>query len=725
LGENVYFRDSSSSLQIYTSFPNCTIMKYMKYLLLPVFTLLCAFGTVPAVSQTLASPKVDTVRITAALLAKGFDLDSVRFRFHAGDDMRWKEPAFNDSAWQLVRNDTAGNLLPTGIGWFRTYLRAAPDVVPTIATFRGRMFFGAADIFLDGKLIQRLGTASAVAEQEEMQPFTYQPTHVFINLSDTTTHVLAVRVSRWSLPVAQTWFGLMQSVRTEIKNGISVTIRQPQAVTKRLVGQLQSTVLSSIACGLMLLIFLLQGYLYLLNRQDKMTLYFALAVLGLLVFDITGFIFDYAAFSPVFFIVNEIVQFITGAFATVFLFCGVQTYFAKPIPVWYAVLIGILALANIMLLFFVGDEAISYGPLVLLCAEVIRSTWVHVFRNRTDTNAWILGIGVSSPCLLPLLFLVEEVVGKQLVSDEIFTFLLFATIPISITFVLVRRVTEDRARLARYSQDLERDVAERTTDLQTANEEISRQMDVQTEQAREIELANTMLQEKNVEVELAREQSESLLLNILPAPIAHRLKSGERAIADRFDSVTVLFADIVGFTKLSAQTTPEELVQGLNAIFGRFDALAKHYALEKIKTIGDAYMVAGGLPERTDENDHTERVARFALDILAAMGEETLRTSKGETVQLRIGIHTGEAVAGVIGTSKFSYDLWGDTVNTASRMESHSEPGKIHVSPDVYAVLKDTFIFEERGEVEVKGKGAMQTWFLTGARPQIRSQSAS
>jgi len=248
----------------------------------------------------------------------------------------------------------------------------------------------------------------------------------------------------------------------------------------------------------------------------------------------------------------------------------------------------------------------------------------------------------------------------------------------------------------------------------TINIRLNEQKNLLEAQAVEIQLTNAQLQEKNIEVERAHEQSENLLLNILPAPIAHRLKSGERAIADKFDSVTVLFADIVGFTKLSARTTPEELVQGLNAIFERFDDLAKKYNLEKIKTIGDAYMVAGGLPERS--HDHAERVVHFALDIRTIMQDEALRTRSGEQVQLRIGIHTGEAVAGVIGTSKFAYDLWGDTVNTASRMESHSEAGKIHVSEEVHEALKERFTFEERGEIEVKGKGMMRTWFLVGTR---------
>jgi class 3 adenylate cyclase len=288
-------------------------------------------------------------------------------------------------------------------------------------------------------------------------------------------------------------------------------------------------------------------------------------------------------------------------------------------------------------------------------------------------------------------------------------------LPLVTSLLLSIRTADMTLRLERQSEILEEQVRERTRELQTANEEISRQMEVQAEQAREIELANTALQQ-------AHEESETLLLNILPAPIAHRLKSGERAIADKFDAVTVLFADIVGFTKLSARTTPEELVQGLNAIFERFDGLAKKYNLEKIKTIGDAYMVAGGLPERTD--DHCERVAMFALEIQAVMLEEALRTSAGERVQLCIGIHTGEAVAGVIGTSKFAYDLWGDTVNTASRMESHGEAGKIHCSNEVYEALKEKFVFEERGEIEVKGKGLMRTWFLTKIRSEVPKRSA-
>ena len=198
-------------------------------------------------------------------------------------------------------------------------------------------------------------------------------------------------------------------------------------------------------------------------------------------------------------------------------------------------------------------------------------------------------------------------------------------------------------------------------------------------------------------------RSERLLLNVLPGPIAVRLKQGETVIADRFPGATVLFADIVGFTPMSADQPPERVVEVLNDIFSAFDLLADDRGLEKIKTIGDAYMVAGGIPVPRD--DHCEAVADMAL---AMMRECDGRAA----VQLRIGIDAGPVVAGVIGRRKFIYDLWGDTVNTASRMESHGLPGEIQVTGRVMERLRGTYRFEPRGSVDVKGKGAMPTWLL-------------
>lgn len=211
-------------------------------------------------------------------------------------------------------------------------------------------------------------------------------------------------------------------------------------------------------------------------------------------------------------------------------------------------------------------------------------------------------------------------------------------------------------------------------------------------------------------LEAERRKSERLLLNILPAPIAKRLKEREQAIADSFDDVTVLFADIVGFTPLSESVTPKELVDLLNEIFSSFDELAERHGLEKIKTIGDAYMAAGGLPE--PRPGHDRAVAEMALEMRARVAESARR--QGHPLEIRIGLHAGPVVAGVIGRSKFVYDLWGDTVNTASRMESSGVPGEIQVTEDIRARLAEDFVFEERGEIEVKGKGRIRTFLLVG-----------
>ena len=208
-----------------------------------------------------------------------------------------------------------------------------------------------------------------------------------------------------------------------------------------------------------------------------------------------------------------------------------------------------------------------------------------------------------------------------------------------------------------------------------------------------------------------RERSERLLLNILPASIAARLKTSEAAIADHSDEVTVLFADIVGFTPLSARKTPQALVQLLDRIFTAFDALADMHGLEKIKTIGDAYMAAAGLPER--RADHAEAAARMAQGMLEAVARIAVET--GEALSLRIGLHSGPVVAGVIGRKKFIYDLWGDTVNTASRMESHGVPGAVHCSAATAALLGSEFRLDARGTVQVEGKGEMHTFLLVPA----------
>jgi adenylate cyclase len=231
-------------------------------------------------------------------------------------------------------------------------------------------------------------------------------------------------------------------------------------------------------------------------------------------------------------------------------------------------------------------------------------------------------------------------------------------------------------------------------------------------------------EQRSMEMELRkqRQQADRLLVNILPFQIAQRLKAGVRTIAEDLENVTVLFADLVEFTAASRQMTPKELVELLNDVFSTFDRLAENYGLEKIKTIGDAYMVAGGI-SRDQSNEtpsipkhiaHLQAVAAMALDMRQAIG--AFKRPDGTSFQLRVGIHIGPVMAGVIGRRKFAYDLWGDTVNIASRMESTGMADYIQVTPAVYEQLKSQFHFKRRGTIAVKGSGLMETYWLLKQR---------
>jgi adenylate cyclase len=221
--------------------------------------------------------------------------------------------------------------------------------------------------------------------------------------------------------------------------------------------------------------------------------------------------------------------------------------------------------------------------------------------------------------------------------------------------------------------------------------------------------------------EREQQRSERLLVNILPPKVAERLKDRpETTIADAYPAASILFTDMAGFTARASDTTPEELVAFLNGVYTRLDGLVERHGLEKIKTSGDAYMVVSGVPEPL--SDHAAPLAALALDIRDALAG--LTDPKGRAVPVRIGIASGPVVAGVVGSRKFFYDVWGDAVNTASRMESTGEAGKIQVAPAMRELLGERFAFEERGVVEVRGKGPMRTWWLLGQRAEAPIRNA-
>jgi class 3 adenylate cyclase len=213
--------------------------------------------------------------------------------------------------------------------------------------------------------------------------------------------------------------------------------------------------------------------------------------------------------------------------------------------------------------------------------------------------------------------------------------------------------------------------------------------------------------ERNLRTEHAR--AERLLLNVLPAEIAEQLKAHPgKTIAQQFDQITALFADVVGFTPLSSRLSPQEAVRLLNELFTAFDRIAASYDLEKVKTMGDGYMIVAGAP--TPRDDDCDAIARLALDMRDWVDHRV--ADDGIKLRIRIGINSGSAVGAVVGTTKFAYDMWGDTINIASRMESSGVPGRIQVAKPAFSRLKNSYVLEPRGSIDIKGKGELETWFL-------------
>lgn len=253
---------------------------------------------------------------------------------------------------------------------------------------------------------------------------------------------------------------------------------------------------------------------------------------------------------------------------------------------------------------------------------------------------------------------------------------------------------------------------EEPSDLERENRSLRKKLERAQRKLETLEV----LQEQNSNLmhalisDLAEERAESerLLLNILPDQVAQQLKMSSGVIAERFDSVSVLFSDIVGFTHLSEALSPEDLVAWLNTVYSECDRLTQHHGVEKIRTIGDGYMAASGVPHT--RADHAAAITQLALDMRDHF--TALPPVLGQSVDFRIGISSGPVVGGVIGTHKFQYDIWGDTVNTAARMESHGEPGRIHISAATYDIIQHDFVCEPRGSIDVKGKGHMSTWFV-------------
>ncbi|HEY0977242.1 MAG TPA: adenylate/guanylate cyclase domain-containing protein, partial [Flavobacteriales bacterium] len=332
---------------------------------------------------------------------------------------------------------------------------------------------------------------------------------------------------------------------------------------------------------------------------------------------------------------------------------------------------------TIVLLIVLG--ALFVGIMVWFVIVLIRSAF-RLMRSK-GYERWV-GVGaVASSLLTVLLAIISQLTGTGLGNwlSVIASYCSDVAVPVSVAVYLAIRSAHHNKLVTRQRDELDQEVKDRTAQLRTE-----------------------------------KERSDELLLNILPHEVAEELKRTGAAAAKHFDQATVLFTDFRGFTQLSEQVSPAELVQELNTCFKVFDGLMDKYRIEKIKTIGDSYMAAGGLPDPGQGGPAD--VVHAALEMQAFMRRHRMdRLAQGLPVfEMRVGIHTGPVVAGIVGVKKFAYDIWGDTVNTASRMESSGEPGHVNISGSTYALVKDVpgLAFTSRGKVQAKGKGELEMYFV-------------
>lgn len=729
---------------------------------LPLFFLTCfLWWCVPSLRADTDTVQRAVLRIAADSLANNRVVGTETWwKFRTGDNLAYTLPTLNDSNWRVLPTmlalDTLADDFWSGLGWFRLVLEVDSSLYnTTVAVVMNH--FGASELYCDGRLVNRFGIVSADATLEKAFHTQARPVPLFLDSSP--CHVLALRYSDARLRTLNNRYG--QGLKGTL--GFSFAMGESASRLQRYAADRTVTIIfAMVPIGILILLALLHYAMYVYVQSNKTNLY--LAVFSVM---LAGVCFSYYARLYLHttrerLVWNEIAFVVALAMVILSLSAALYTIvYEQPLRhrLWFVVPSAVGLVIGRFILPISSWNVLLLVVVTVQFAEFCRIVIVAIRRKRD--GAVIIGVGVSMFLVTSVSLIISTLAGWKLALGwQAFTqYGTFLSMPVAMALYVARHfanmnqkigeqllnvqelsrqaIDQEREKqrlIERQKEELESVVAERTKELETkngqlhdANEEIQRQLEVLNEQSQQIMFTNMELLKKNVGIASEREKSEDLLLNVLPPRIAERLKAGEQTIADKLPNVTVLFADIAGFTRLSARIKPEALVSLLDSVFSEFDQLVERFGVEKIKTIGDAYMVVGGLPSahcssptphRRASGTTVHEDAAAAVALLALEMHEALR-HLAETMgiiglSVRIGMHTGEAIAGVIGTKKFNYDLWGDTVNTASRMESHGEAGKIHCTAEVHEKLCKDFEFEDCGITHIKGKGMMQTYFLVG-----------
>jgi class 3 adenylate cyclase len=618
------------------------------------------------------------------------------WRFHPGDDPAWKEPGFDDTAWatgtsaEIPLGHAASGW--SGLGWFRLRIDASrlASATPLVLSLRQA---GAAEVWLDGRRVARLGSVGTSLDTEQAVLRNVIPAP--LRLGAGPTHVLAVRYSNFfARPLSRIRPG---------EGGFTLYLSPAaewMAATLGAESQARATLVFFIAVPLLLAVIHFALFAFLPRSRES--LYCGLFMTVLALFTYAHLELDLIDTVPGYLLYHRLFLMAIVAFS-LFSLLTIYATFARPAGA-FAYTLQATGLA--LLVWPLFDESqlsfrlcAAFG--LVVSVEAVRVTALAVRARRDGARLVLAGMAWFGAAVIYNALRIFGLVPEQAFSTHTMNFgILGAALGMSLF------IARNYALTAR---GLERKLVEvEALSRQNLEHERARQRLIAAQNERlEIEV-----RERTADLQTEKEKSDQLLANILPDEIATELKATGASTPRRHEEVTILFSDFSGFTSTVSTIPAQRLIRELNEIFRGFDDIAAREGIEKIKTIGDAYMAAAGLPEACP--DHAQRAIRAALAMQAAIDQRN--TDAAIKWRMRVGLHSGPVVAGVVGKRKFTFDVFGDTVNLASRMETSAEPGQINLSAYTYDLVRDDFACDYRGKLDVKGKGPLDLYTVRGPR---------
>lgn len=681
-----------------------------------LFILVFLFASTGVQGQNADTALPGYVAISEGLLHRQ-SLLTDHWLFHDGDKTEWASKDYNDNAWKKVATNMLSQpgdedkVLPfSGIAWFRYKFFIDAPTLSKGAIGIKLYQSGASEIYLDGKKIQSFGTIGSAGNI-----LAYNPQFVPVALSGLTpgNHVLAVRYGNYSAQQQRRY-----TIDPGFRLGIGYIDEMGQTVYAN---TLTVSIIVMLLLSVFATLFLVHLALYLYDTKVKANLYFSGFNFSIAVWFL-GAWGEFLATNVTHILYTVDITFIALAAASFFMSGFSNTLFSKKRIRFYIISAYCLFCLLMWLLF----KQVAFPAYVLMIAIVLFEVMFVTTKAiiRKIPGARIIGIGTSYFTLFLVACVVLRALDAHRFGKGSTGYIVFMTlaivaalsIPAAISVYLAWSFSRTSKNLAlqlvqvqTLSEQTRRQELEKQQMLENRQQELEREVDARTS---EIVLQKNEIQKKHNELITEKQKSDDLLRNILPEEIAEELKNKGSSEAQYYDHVSVLFTDFVNFTTASERLSPQQLVHELHSCFKAFDEICTRYNMEKIKTIGDAYLAVCGLP--VANTHHAAQVVGAALEIQQFIAERK-RQFPDTSFDIRIGVHSGSVVAGIVGVKKFAYDIWGDTVNTAARMEQSSESGKINISQSTYDLVKDKFTCIFRGEIAAKNKGQLQMYFVAGA----------